>query len=68
VRFKKQGPKHLDDLHILFGITHVSGAKTACPDDISSSDSGDKDVVELQITDDHVFMSSWKERPPKFSM
>ena len=33
VRFRKQGPKHLDDLHILFDKVHVSGA-TASEQDI----------------------------------
>jgi hypothetical protein len=61
VRFKKQGPKHLDDLHVLFAMTHVSGATAACPNDISSSDSSEEDVAELQNTDDHVKLAALKK-------
>jgi uncharacterized protein YdcH (DUF465 family) len=61
VRFKKQGPKHLDDLHVLFELTHVSGATASCPNDISSSDSSDEDVAELPKIDDHVKLASLKK-------
>ncbi|XP_066380810.1 uncharacterized protein [Miscanthus floridulus] len=44
VRFRKQGPKHLDDLHILFDKIHVSY--------ISSDESSDDDVSEVQKTQD----------------
>lgn len=54
VRFRKQGPKHLDDLHILFDKVHVSGATASCPGDISSDESSDDDVVEVQKTVDNV--------------
>ncbi|AQK58486.1 hypothetical protein Zm00014a_009536 [Zea mays] len=54
VRFRKQGPKHLDDLHILFDKVHVSGATASCPGDISSDESSDDDVVEVQKTIDNV--------------
>ncbi|CAN6223027.1 unnamed protein product [Urochloa humidicola] len=53
VRFRKQGPKHLQDLHLLFDKIHVSGASAACPDDISSSDSSDEDAVEAQKIPDN---------------
>lgn len=49
VRFRKQGPKHLDDLHMLFDKIHVSGTSASCPGDISSDDSSD-DVVEMERT------------------
>ena len=48
MRFKKQGPKNLDDLHILFDKFHVSGATATCPDDVSSDESSDEDVTEVQ--------------------
>ncbi|TVU07141.1 hypothetical protein EJB05_47183, partial [Eragrostis curvula] len=50
IKFKKQGPKHLDDLHILFEKVHVTGASASCPGDISSDQSSDEDVVEVQKT------------------
>nr|XP_034586758.1 L10-interacting MYB domain-containing protein-like [Setaria viridis] len=52
VRFRKQGPKHLDDLHILFDKIHVSGASASYPGDISSDESSDDDVSEIQKTQD----------------
>jgi len=52
VRFRKQGPKHLDDLHILFDKIHVSGASASCPGDISSDESSDDGVSEVQKTQD----------------
>ena len=47
MRFRKQGPKNLDDLHI-FDKFHVSGATATCPDDVSSDESSDEDVAEVQ--------------------
>jgi len=41
VRFRKQGPKYLDDLDLIFGKVHVTGATAACPGDISSDESDD---------------------------
>ena len=48
MRFRKQGPKNLDDLHILFDKFHVSDATATCPDDVSSDESSDEDVTEVQ--------------------
>ena len=48
MRFKKQGLKNLDDLHILFDKFHVSGATATCPDDVSSDESSDEDVAGLK--------------------
>ena len=48
MRFKKQGLKNLDDLHILFDKFHVSGATATCPDDVSSDESSDEDAAEVQ--------------------
>ncbi|TVT97223.1 hypothetical protein EJB05_57531, partial [Eragrostis curvula] len=39
VRFKKQGPKYLEDLHLLFEKVHVTGASASCPGDVSSAES-----------------------------
>jgi hypothetical protein len=47
VKFRKQGPKFLEDLHFIFGQSHVSGASASCPGDISSDEEGDKDVAEI---------------------
>jgi hypothetical protein len=46
VRFRKQGPKYLDDLDLIFGKVHVTGATAAGPGDISSDES-DEDVAEV---------------------
>jgi hypothetical protein len=48
VRFRKQGPKHVDDLHILFDKIYLSGASTSCPREISSDKSSDEDVAEVK--------------------
>jgi hypothetical protein len=53
VRFRKQGSKHLNDLHILFDKTYVSGASVSCPEYISSSESSDEDVAEVQKNSDN---------------
>src|SRR5438105_4001415 len=47
VKFRKRGPKHLDDLHLLFDKVHVTGASAFCPGDISSGESSDEDVMEM---------------------
>ncbi|KAG2561060.1 hypothetical protein PVAP13_8KG108303 [Panicum virgatum] len=47
VKFRKQGPKFLDDLHIIFGKSHVSGASAPCSGDISSDEEGDDDMLEV---------------------
>jgi hypothetical protein len=66
VRFRKQGPKHLDDLHILFDKVHVSGASASCPGDISSDESSDEDVAEVQKTPDNddVYLAALKASKP----
>lgn len=47
MKFRKQGPKFLDDLHILFGKAHVSGSFASCPGDISSDEASHEDVDEV---------------------
>ncbi|TVU21433.1 hypothetical protein EJB05_31066, partial [Eragrostis curvula] len=65
VKFKKQGPKHLDDLHILFEKVLVTGASASCPGDISD-DSSDDDVAEVQKTpeSDDVKLAELKKAKP----
>ena len=52
MRYRKRGPKHLDDLHAMFEKTHVSGATATCPGDISSDECSDEDVEVVKKTDD----------------
>ncbi|XP_034574120.1 uncharacterized protein [Setaria viridis] len=47
IKFRKQGPKFLDDLHILFGKAHVTGSSASCPGDISSDEASDDNVDEV---------------------
>jgi hypothetical protein len=47
LRFRKRGPKYLDDLHLLFENVHVIGASASCPGDISSNDSSDENTMEI---------------------
>ncbi|KAL5653851.1 hypothetical protein ACJX0J_033170, partial [Zea mays] len=45
VRFRKHGPKHLDDLHFLFDKVHVTRANASCLGEISSGESSSDDDV-----------------------
>ena len=45
--FRKQGPKYLDDLDLIFGKVHVTRATASCPGDISSDEASDEDVAEV---------------------
>ena len=45
--FRKQGPKYLDDLDLIFGKVHVTGATASCPGDISSDEASDEDVANI---------------------
>ncbi|KAF2927299.1 hypothetical protein DAI22_06g194203 [Oryza sativa Japonica Group] len=47
VKFRKQGPKFLDDLRIIFCKSHVSGASASCPRDVSSDEASDEDMAEV---------------------
>ena len=47
VSFRKQGPKYLDDLDLIFGKVHVTGATASCPGDISFDEASDEDVAEV---------------------
>ncbi|CAD6343958.1 unnamed protein product, partial [Miscanthus lutarioriparius] len=52
VRFRKQGPKHLDDLHLLFDKIHVKALSASYYGDISSDESSDDGASEVQKTQD----------------
>jgi hypothetical protein len=47
VKFQKQGPKFLEDLHIIFCKGHVSRALACCPGDVSSDEASGEDVQEV---------------------
>ena len=47
MRFRKQGSKYLDDLDLIFGKVHVTGATSFYPGDISSDEASDEDVAEV---------------------
>ena len=51
MRFKDKGPKHLYDLHMLFDKVHVIGASASCPGDISSGESSDDNIAEVEPDD-----------------
>lgn len=53
LKFKKQGPKHLEDLHVIFQNVHVTGASASCAGDISSEESSDDNAVLLEKPDDN---------------
>ncbi|XP_051221354.2 uncharacterized protein [Lolium perenne] len=52
LRYMKHGPKHLDDLHVLFEKAHVTGASASCLGDISSDECSDDDVTAVETTDE----------------
>nr|XP_051230665.1 L10-interacting MYB domain-containing protein-like [Lolium perenne] len=54
LRYRKRGPKHLDDLHVMFEKAHVTGASASCPGDISSDECSDDDVTAVDTTDESV--------------
>ena len=51
MRFKEKGPKHLDDLHMLFDKVHVTGATASSAADLSSGESSDDNVAEIELDD-----------------
>ena len=53
MRYRKRGPKHLDDLHTMFEKIHVTGATASCPGDVSSDECSDEDVAVVEKTDDN---------------
>lgn len=52
LKFKRQGRKHLEDLHVIFANVHVTGASASCAGDISSDESSDDNAVPLEKPDD----------------
>ena len=53
MKFRKQGPKNLEDLYMLFNKVYITGASATCLGDISSSGSSDEDVVEVEKSPDN---------------
>ena len=53
MKFKKHGPKHLEDLHVIFQNVHVTGASASCAGDISSNESSDDNAVLLKKPEDN---------------
>lgn len=47
VKFRKQGSKRLDDLHVLFDKTHVNRTIATSAANIFSDDSSEVDAVEI---------------------
>ena len=47
MRFRKQGPKNLDDLHI-FDKFHASGATATCPEDVAEVQRSPEDTAALE--------------------
>ncbi|TVU14897.1 hypothetical protein EJB05_38394, partial [Eragrostis curvula] len=66
VKFRKQRPKHLEDLHILFDKVHVTRASASCPGNFSSDELSDDDVAEVQKTSesDDVKLAKLKKAKP----
>ena len=50
MKFRKHGPKHIEDLDVLFDKAHVNEATASCPGDVSFGESSDDDVVEVAKT------------------
>jgi hypothetical protein len=67
VRFRKQGPKYLDDLDLIFGKVHVTRATASCSRDISSDEASDEDVAEVpKLPDnDNVKLAALKKQGKK---
>ncbi|XP_037418469.1 L10-interacting MYB domain-containing protein-like [Triticum dicoccoides] len=65
MKFKKQGPKHLEDLHIIFDKVHVTGASASCAGDISSDESSDDNAVPFEKPDDSAEMKLASSKKPK---
>ena len=65
MKFKKQGPKHLEDLHIIFDKVHVTGASASCAGDISSDESSDDNAVPFEKPDGSAQMKVASSKKPK---
>lgn len=62
MKFRKQEPKYLDDLHILFGMQHVSRSSRFCFEDISFDEASDEVIDEVTkfLNNDVVNLASLK--------
>lgn len=67
LKFKRQGPNHLEDLHVIFDKLHVIGASASCARDISSDESSDDNMVSLEKPDDSDEMKLASLKKPKAS-
>src|SRR4051812_26598134 len=67
LKFKRQGPNHLEDLHVIFDKVHVTGASASCAGDISSDESSDDNTVHLEKPDDNAEMKLASLKKPKAS-
>jgi len=67
LKFKREGPKHLEDLHVIFHKVHVTGASASCAGDISSHESSDDNAVSLKKPDDSDEMKLASLKKPKAS-
>ncbi|KAM0864150.1 hypothetical protein ACQ4PT_044105 [Festuca glaucescens] len=61
LRYRKRGPKHLDDLDVLFQKAHVTGATASCPGDISSDECSDDDVAAVADENAEIKLASLKK-------
>ena len=65
LKFKREGPKHLEDLHVIFHKVHVTGASASCAGDISSDESSDDNAVPLEKSDGGAEMKLASSKKPK---
>ena len=65
LKFKREGPKHLEDLHVIFHKVHVTGASASCAGDISSDESSDDNAVPFKKPDDSAEMKLASSKKPK---
>ena len=61
MRFRKQGSKYLDDLDLIFGKVHVTGATSFYPGDISSDEASDEDMMEVPKPPDNDNVAALKK-------
>jgi hypothetical protein len=61
--FRNHGPKHLNDLHLLFDKVHITGVTASCPGDASSGESSDDVVQEVDELAEIKLASSKKPKP-----
>lgn len=62
MKFRKHGPGHIDDLHLLFDKVHVTGGSASCPRDHSSNELSDEDVMEIAASEKPKVVATTKKR------